>query len=95
MFELRHASYVDIDYDVTSLAITLTAFWSANEAQHGGHGIQRAARQYQKFGDEDRLEVGVLETQKSKNPEELSLGGYLTVVGEDKRPSISRTLPNL
>ena len=37
----------------------------------------------------DRLEVGVLSVESPKEPEELSLGGFLTVVGEDTKPSAS------
>jgi hypothetical protein len=34
-----------------------------------------------------RLEVGILSVESPKQPEELSLGGFLTVVGEDTKPS--------
>jgi len=35
----------------------------------------------------DRVEVGVLASEKPTEPEELALGGFLTVVGEDDKPS--------
>lgn len=36
--------------------------------------------------DTDRLEVGILSPEKATEPEELSLGGFLTVIGEDDKP---------
>ena len=40
-----------------------------------------------KTASSGRLEVGVLSIEPSRQPEELSLGGFLTVVGEDTKPS--------
>ena len=35
----------------------------------------------------NRIEVGVLANETPTEPEELSLGGFLTVIGEDEKPS--------
>jgi hypothetical protein len=40
-----------------------------------------------KTNPNDRLEVGILSVESSKQPEEISLGGFLTVIGEDTKPS--------
>lgn len=70
------ASSVDIDYDTISHALTVTAFWSPHTQDFD----------LENTGSNDRLEVGVLSVESSKEPEELSLGGFLTVVGDDTKP---------
>lgn len=42
-----------------------------------------------KLGASSKVEVGVLTNQKPPEPEDLSLGGFLTVIGKDTEPSIS------
>lgn len=74
---LLHASSVDIDYDTTSRALTLAAFWPS---QTQGLSLKNTT-------PNSRLEVGVLSVESPKEPDELSLGGFLTVVGEDTKPS--------
>jgi hypothetical protein len=37
--------------------------------------------------ENSRLEVGILSVEKAIQPEELSLGGFLTVLGENTKPS--------
>lgn len=73
---LLSASSIDIDFDTISHALTITAFWPPQ------------ARDFDisNTGPNDRLEVGVLSVESPKEPEELSLGGFLTVVGEDTKP---------
>ena len=84
--ELATATYIDIDFDAISHTVVFTASWS------GPYGddlaSRRAARPIRKPRAEDRVEVGVLQSEKATEPEELSLGGYLTVLGEDDHPSI-------
>lgn len=55
----------------------MTAFWPS---QTQDINIRKTAKN-------DRVEVGVLSVEESKQPEEISLGGFLTVVGEDAAPS--------
>lgn len=74
---LLYASSVDIDFDAISLALTVTAFWPS---QMQDLSLKRTT-------SNDRLEVGILSVELSKQTDELSLGGFLTVVGEDTKPS--------
>lgn len=82
---LSYASGVDIDFDAISHAVTVTASWRA--------GIQNEASRTtpRKWSEVDSLEVGILHVEEADadEPEELKLGGYLTVVGEDEKPSKS------
>ncbi|TVY53168.1 Protein pbn1, partial [Lachnellula suecica] len=73
---LLGASTIDIDFDTISHALTVTAFWPS---QTWDLDIKNT--------NQDRLEVGILSVQNPKEREELSLGGFLTVVGEDDHPS--------
>ncbi|KAL3419395.1 hypothetical protein PVAG01_09617 [Phlyctema vagabunda] len=74
---LLGANTVDIDFDTISHALTLNAFWEPRAWE-----VDLSNK-----NPKDRLEVGVLSVESPKEPEELSLGGFLTVVGEDKKPS--------
>lgn len=78
---LLYASYIDIDYDALSHAVTFTAFWRAGIQP----GSAITAPKIWKAGDS--LEVGILHNEESDEPEELKLGGYLTEVGEQAKPS--------
>lgn len=84
---LPEAAYVDLDFDAIAHALTFTAVWGA--AGGGGGVAELAARDLRKLQEGDRLEVGTLQVEASTDPEELSLGGFLTVLGEDERPSKS------
>ncbi len=74
---LLTASSFDIDFDTISHALTLTVLWAP----------QSQPIFLSKTTPKDRLEVGILSGETPKEPEELSLGGFLTVVGEDTKPS--------
>ncbi|KAH8663597.1 PIG-X [Tricladium varicosporioides] len=73
---LSSASTVDIDFDTISHALTLTAFWPIQDWDLNFKSTPGA-----------RLEVGILSVEQAVEPEELSLGGFLTVIGEDSKPS--------
>ena len=73
---LVFASSVDIDFDTISHALTITALW---EPQTQDFEVKNSRTN-------DRMEVGILSVESPKEPEELSLGGFLTVVGEDTKP---------
>lgn len=81
---LEQAGHFDLDFDAEKSTLSLVALWAANDASHFR---AQAARQHQAIAHDDRVEVGVLEAQQAKKQDELSLGGYLTVLGEDSRPS--------
>jgi len=74
--QFLQASSVDIDFDTISHALTITGYWPPQAQQFS---IPNSAAK-------DRLEVGVLSVESPKEPEELSLGGFLTVIGEDTKP---------
>lgn len=76
---LLSASYVDFDYDSISHALIINVFWAEGPA-NGGLWNEEVSR-----GEADTMEVGVLNNEVPIEPEELSLSGFLTVVGEDKK----------
>lgn len=78
---MSYASYLDIDFDVISHAVTLSGFWRE------GLSAGMAKSVPSKGSPTDSLEVGVLVAEKPDEPEELKFGGYLTVIGEDDEPS--------
>ena len=43
---------------------------------------------FEVVGDKAKVEVGVLANEVPTEPEELKLGGWLTVVGEDEKPGM-------
>jgi hypothetical protein len=88
--ELENASHIDVDFDAISHALIFIAFWNPNRPQI--MPTQRDKRQIKKLGSADSIEVGVLQSEKATEPEELSMGGYLTVIGEQDRPSMIRLL---
>lgn len=74
---LRDADYIDIDFDAISHSVNLISYWSS---QPWDLSISNT-------GPKDRLEVGILSNEKPIELEELNLAGFLTVVGEDTKPS--------
>lgn len=83
---LISASYVDIDFDTISHAVIFRAHWDSGSISKGW---TETTRQHKAIGS---LEIGVLNNESPDEPEELKLGGFLTVVGTDLEPS---TLPLL
>jgi hypothetical protein len=84
-----HASSVDIDFDAISHTVDLSALWSADKdalSRRPGSGI--TDRAVVKYRESHRVEVGVLQNEPVKEVEELSLGGYLIVLGEHEKPSM-------
>ena len=75
------ADYVDIDYDTISQSLVISAFWHSESASG------RWDEQIDNRGGSVKVEVGVLAIEKATQPEELSLGGFLVVLGEDTKPS--------
>lgn len=81
---LLSADSVDIDYDSISHSLTFSGFWS--KPPEGQDGWTEDIRKHNK-GTNEKVEVGLLAAQKAVEPEELSMGGFLTVIGEDKKLS--------
>ncbi|KAK4983034.1 protease B nonderepressible form [Elasticomyces elasticus] len=78
---LLSAVSLDIDFDAISHTVTLTAFW--DHVDYGARGSETVSR----LDPTDSVEVGVLGNEKPTEPEELTLSGFLTVLGEDKKPN--------
>jgi hypothetical protein len=74
---LREAAYIDFDFDTISHTLTISSFWVS----------QTWDLSISNDGSNDRLEVGILSNEKPVELEELNLAGFLTVVGEDTKPS--------
>ena len=78
---LNHADYLDMDYDTISQSLVLNAFW---------HVSPHSAAWEEKISirqGSTKVDIGILANEKPTQPEELSLGGFLTILGEDAKPS--------
>lgn len=78
---LKSADYLDIDYDTLSQSLVLSAFW------HSPPLTEAWNERIDKSKASDKVEIGVLASEKPAQPEELSLAGFLAVVGEDSKPN--------
>jgi len=76
---LRSADYLDVDYNTISQSLTVGASW--HTSPNSGTWDHRIDNR----GGSVKVEVGVLANEEATQPEELSLGGYLAVLGEDKK----------
>lgn len=76
---LSSASTLDISFDTISHALTLSAFYPST--------TQPLSITKPKTASPSRLEVGILSNEKARETEELSLSGFLTVLGEDTKAS--------
>ncbi|KAL2361281.1 hypothetical protein RJZ56_005819 [Blastomyces dermatitidis] len=94
---LLSADSVDIDYDSVSHTLTTAGYWSKPPQRDGWTETIRKRKK-----STDKVEVGILAMERARLPEELSMGGFLAVVGEDKKlkptlfsfPSRHHPLPN-
>jgi len=86
IMQLENASNVDVDFDAESKKLGFSVLWGPQAS--GEPASRRSTLRYRHLGAADRLEVGMLQDQGAKKPGELSLGGYLTVIGEDSHPSM-------
>lgn len=73
---------IDINYDGTSHALTLSGLWPSPD---GGWSEEIRKR----GSGADQVEVGLLGCEKAADPEDLKAGGLLAAVGEDKELSMS------
>ena len=71
-----------MDYDSLSQAMTLRVYHESG-TKAGAWTEAISAHQ-----TDSRVEVGVLASQQATEPESLSLGGFLAVLGEDQKPSM-------
>ncbi|EED18213.1 conserved hypothetical protein [Talaromyces stipitatus ATCC 10500] len=77
---LSSADSIAIDYDATADTITLSAFWSQPLSD-----VARWTEDINVVGSSGKVEVGLLSNEKSIDAEDLTLGGYLAVVGQDSK----------
>ncbi|PGH13953.1 hypothetical protein AJ79_03368 [Helicocarpus griseus UAMH5409] len=73
------ADSVDIDYDSISHALTVSGYWSQHPQDRWSETIRKREE------NAGKVEVGVLAMERARLAEELSVGGFLAVVGEDKK----------
>lgn len=76
-----------MDYDSISHALTISTFWSQPPERNGW--VEEIRRH--KGARSERVEVGLLANERALDPEDLSLGGFLAVVGEDSKLSTTNT----
>lgn len=86
--QLLTAAYVDIDYDTISRAVVLTAGWSDAPGNEGW------SETIQSPDKDATVEIGVLSHEPNSDPEDIQFGGFLTVLGQDKAPSMTYLLFN-
>jgi hypothetical protein len=79
------ADYLDIDYDSISHALVLNVF------RHQPPELGTWNEKFTRSGASSKVEVGVLTSERAVEAEELTLGGFLTVVGKDTKPSTPLT----
>ena len=79
-FNLLLANYLDIDYDSSSQALSLSAYWEKEPLE--GKWNDKIEKH-----PNGRIEVGILNAEFARDREDMKLGGWLAVIGEDTKPS--------
>lgn len=82
--EIVHARYVDVDYDTISRAVVVTAGWP-----HAPEDEKSWNEEIRLLKKDATVEIGVLTLEGNTDPEDIQFGGFLTVLGQDERPSTS------
>ncbi|KAL8734923.1 MAG: hypothetical protein Q9166_001275 [cf. Caloplaca sp. 2 TL-2023] len=81
---LEQALYFDIDYKHESQNLILTYFHDESPESGSWNALIKPRP------NSVKTEIGVLAKEDATEPEELSLGGFLSIVGEDDKPKSSR-----
>ncbi|KAL8846445.1 MAG: hypothetical protein Q9221_008470 [Calogaya cf. arnoldii] len=81
---LEKSAYLDIDYDASSREVILTTF------HHESPDLEGWKLEVKSRRNSEKTEVGIFTYQQALQPEELSFGGSVTVIGEDKKPKPTR-----
>ena len=79
---LLSADYLDLDFDTISQALILTTF-----RHEPSNSMTGWLEQIENYDGAAKVEVGILANEKPIEQEELSLGGFLSIIGEDEKPS--------
>jgi hypothetical protein len=87
VLSLIEASYIDIDYDAISHTVVLNAFWE--KAQDYRSWTETTSLSTK----DETIEIGVLSHEPNPDPEAIAFAGFLTVLGQDTKPSTSTSLP--
>lgn len=78
---LTTISSLDVDFDLAPQALTVSSMWQKPvTGKSWNDTIGREA-----YGN--NVEVGVLSEEEATSKEDVKLGGWLTVLGEDTKPS--------
>lgn len=72
-----NAAYIDLDFDTITHTVSVTSFWEPQtwDADIGKMGLKH------------RVEVGIISNEKPLQLGELNMSGFLTVIGENEKPS--------
>lgn len=81
---LQQADYLDIDYDAISRNLVLTSF------HHKPPDLEGWDEHITSYRNSSNTEVGLLGSEQPIGPEELVLGGFLTIIGQDIKPNPTR-----
>ena len=76
------SDYVDVDYDTISRSVVLTA-----ESSNAGSSNKGWTETIRLPSKEATVEIGVLSLEGNADPEDVQFGGFLTVLGQDDKPS--------
>ncbi|KAK2765970.1 protease B nonderepressible form [Arachnomyces sp. PD_36] len=77
---LLSADSIDIDYDSSSRSLAISGYWSKASGEDGWmEDIRKDGTGFEK------VEVGLLAAERAIDPSELSVGGFLAVVGESEK----------
>lgn len=79
---LSDAQSLDVDFDAISSTVIISAYW--NKHMDDGPWTETIKQEELKS---DRIEVAILNAEEASSSEDIKLGGWLTVVGEDTKPS--------
>jgi len=77
------ASYFDIDFDQSTDIMTINMYWANGRSNQAWNEVVD-------FPHHERVEVGVLNRESTEERDEIKMGGWLTVLGHDLKPSMCR-----
>lgn len=86
------SNYLDVDYDTISRSVVLTAQWAQAKDPNGwelaGEDAKGWTEKIRLPSTDATVEIGVLSLEGNADPEDVQFGGFLTVLGQDERPSM-------
>lgn len=88
MRRLAYADSIDIDFDAVSNSLSLSAYFQEPVVSDSLDHRRTWNERIENYGEHTATEIGILQSERSTEPQELSLGGKLIVVGKDAKPSV-------